>query len=191
MRAATTAATIPVWDPVVRVLHWTLAASVLGAFLLEDARSTHRFLGYVALAVVGVRLVWGVVGPRYARFADFVPGPRAFLAFLGEMARGREERHLGHNPAGAAMIVVLLVTITLVGITGWMMGLDRFWGADWLETLHEVVGNLLIGLVALHVGGVIWTSMRHGENLVIAMMTGRKSAHDVGSVAGEECRRRS
>lgn len=174
MRRATIEATVPVWDPLVRILHWTLAASVLGAFLLEDARSVHRFLGYVALAVVGVRLVWGVMGPRYARFADFVPGPRTLFAFLGGMVRGREKRHLGHNPAGGAMIVVLLSMVTLLGVTGWMMGLDRYWGADWLETLHGTAGNVLIALVALHVGGVLWTGMRHGENLVIAMMTGRK-----------------
>jgi cytochrome b len=174
MQTAPSEPTVLVWDPLVRALHWTLAASVFAAFLLEDARSTHRFLGYVALAAVGVRLVWGMVGPRYARFADFVPRPRAFLAFLGGMARGREERHLGHNPAGGAMIVVLLATVVSVGVTGWMMGLDRFWGADWLETLHGTAGNLLIGLVALHVAGVVWTSVRHGENLVVAMMTGRK-----------------
>lgn len=174
MRRTTIEATVPVWDPLVRILHWTLAASVLGAFLLEDARSVHRFLGCVALAVVGVRLVWGVMGSRYARFADFVPGPRTLLAFLGGMARGREKRHLGHNPAGGAMIVVLLSMVTLLGVTGWMMGLDRYWGADWLEALHETAGNVLMALVALHVGGVLWTGMRHGENLVIAMMTGRK-----------------
>lgn len=174
MSAATSEGTIQVWDPLLRVLHWTLAASVLGAFLLDNSRSVHRFLGYVALAVVGVRLVWGFLGPPFARFASFVPGPRTLLAFIGGMARGREERHVGHNPAGGAMIVVLLAMVTLTGATGWMMGLDAFWGADWLETLHETAADLLIALVALHVGGVLWTSLRHGENLVVAMMTGRK-----------------
>lgn len=174
MRHAATEATVSVWDPLVRILHWTLAASVLGAFLLEDWRSVHKFLGYVALAVVGARLVWGLVGPRYARFADFVPGPRRFFAFLRAMVRGHEERYLGHNPAGGAMIVVLLSMVAVTCVTGWMMGLDRFWGADWLEEVHETAGNVLIALVALHIGGVIWTSMKHGENLVVAMVTGRK-----------------
>lgn len=174
MRGATAGETVAVWDPLVRVLHWTLAASVLGAFLLEDARSVHRMLGYVALAVVGVRLAWGFVGSRHARFADFVPAPGRFFGFMGRMMRGREERYIGHNPAGGAMIVVLLSMVTLVGVTGWMMGLDAFWGADWLETLHETAANVLIALVALHVGGVLWTSVKHGENLVVAMVTGCK-----------------
>lgn len=166
--------TVPVWDRLVRLLHWVLAATFLGAFLLESPRDLHEALGWTAFAVVILRVGWGVVGPGHARFADFVPGPGVFLRYLRQVLRREEPRYLGHNPAGGAMVVALLAVVVLLGVSGWMMGLDAYWGVDWVEDLHEGAANLGIALVALHWLGVAWESLRQRENLVGAMFTGRK-----------------
>jgi cytochrome b len=171
---AAVAPTIPVWDPLVRVLHWTLAAGFLGAFLLSSPRDLHETLGWIAVSAVAVRVVWGFIGTQHARFADFVTTPGGFLAYARATLGGREPRFVGHNPAGGAMVVALLTVVAALGLTGWMMGLDAFWGAGWLESLHETVGNIGIGLVLFHWLGVAWESLRHRENLARAMVTGRK-----------------
>ena len=174
MEALETDGTVRVWDPLVRTFHWTLVGAFFGAFVLDDPRRLHEMLGYIAVAAVAVRLIWGFVGTRHARFADFVPRPSTFFSYLGDSVRGRERRYLGHNPAGGAMVVALITMVVLLGLSGWMMSLDPFWGADWLEEAHETLANLAVGLVVLHVAGVIWESRRHGENLVAAMITGVK-----------------
>lgn len=166
--------TIRVWDPLVRLLHWTLAAGFLGAFLLERPRDLHEALGWAAVAAVAIRLVWGFIGSRHARFASFVPSPAGFFGYARDVVRGRERRFIGHNPAGGAMVVALLATVAGLGITGWMMGLDAFWGVGWVEETHETLADLGLFLVALHIAGVVWEGRRHGENLVAAMVTGRK-----------------
>lgn len=168
------AAQVRIWDPLVRVLHWTLAASVLGAFFIERPRDLHEALGYIALGAVGVRLLWGLVGPDHARFASFAPSPRRLMAYLRDMLRGREQRYLGHNPAGAMMIFVLLAMVALTGSTGWMMGTDAWFGESWVEALHVAAANLTLVLVPVHVAGVVWSSLRHRENLARAMITGDK-----------------
>lgn len=167
-------ATVRVWDPLVRILHWTLAAGFLGAYFLDRPRDLHETLGWVAVAAVGLRVVWGFVGRGHARFSDFVPTAGRFHAYVRAALAGREPRFVGHNPAGGAMVVALLAVVATLGLTGWMMGLDAFWGASWLETLHETTGNLGFGLVLLHWLGVAWESLRHRENLAKAMLTGRK-----------------
>jgi cytochrome b len=167
---------VRVWDPVVRLFHWTLAAAFLGAFLIERPRDLHEALGYVALGAVAVRLVWGFAGPRFARFGDFVPSPNGLLDYLGAALRGREPRYLGHNPAGGAMVVALLAMVALTGGSGWLMGTEAFFGENWLEECHEVAANTTLGLVGLHLAGVVWESLRHRENLVAAMITGKKRA---------------
>ena len=171
-------ATVRVWDPVVRIFHWSLVSAVALAWVVDDPRKVHRALGYTVAALLVIRLVWGLIGPRHARFADFVRGPRTTLAYIAAMLRGREARHLGHNPAGAAMVVVLMATLTAICVTGYMMGMSRYFGQDWVEHLHKTCVNLLLLLIAGHLGGVLLASLRHRENLVTAMITGQKSAHD-------------
>lgn len=165
---------IKVWDIGVRLFHWTMVASVASAYFLAEQRVLHRRLGYVVIALIGFRLIWGLIGTHHARFVNFVPGPRRFFGYLRDMARGREARYLGHNPAGAAMIVALLITLAAVGGSGYMLGMDAWFGVEWVEDAHKLLVNLLLGLVALHVGGVVLSSRRHRENLVLAMLTGEK-----------------
>jgi len=169
--------TVRVWDPLVRIGHWTLVAAVAVAWLSHEGPAVlHDNAGYLALAVVALRLLWGFLGPRPARFADFLCGPAATLAYARALAAGREPRFLGHNPLGGWMILALLATVAATGVSGWLAGTDAFWGVAWVEELHGALADALLALVALHVAGVLVTSWRHGENLVRAMLTGRKRA---------------
>jgi cytochrome b len=169
------AATVKIWDPFVRVFHWSLVASFAVAWLsAEDVRVLHEWAGYAAGALIGLRLVWGIMGTRYARFRQFVRSPGAVAAYLRDIITGREARYLGHNPAGGLMILALLATMAAVATTGWMQTTDAWFGVDWVEAVHEVLASLMLGLVGLHVLGVLVASLRHRENLVRAMFTGRK-----------------
>ncbi|WP_374384861.1 cytochrome b/b6 domain-containing protein [Dongia sp.] len=177
------AATVKIWDPLVRVFHWSLVASFAIAWLsAEDARDLHLWAGYAAASLIAFRLVWGIAGTRYARFSQFVRSPRAVAAYLRDIVSGREARYLGHNPAGAAMIMALILVMAGLCLTGWLYTTDAFWGEDWVEETHELLANILLGLVGLHILGVFVASFRHRENLVRAMLTGRKRAPSTGDV---------
>jgi len=166
---------VKVWDPFVRLFHWGLAASFVIAWITaEEWDSLHYWAGYAAGALIALRLIWGLVGTRYARFTQFIKSPRATLKYLGDILRGAEPRYLGHNPAGAAMIIALILAMAGCILTGWMYTTTAFWGSEWVEEIHEALANGLLFLVLLHVGGVLLASLRHHENLVRAMITGRK-----------------
>jgi cytochrome b len=178
---------LPVWDPLLRCLHWLLAASVIGAFLLGDwlhrpDHQWHEWLGYTALAAALLRSAWGFVGPRHARFASFVRGPRRTAAYAAALVRGAEPRYLGHNPLGGWMVVALLVNTLLAGLTGWLGTTDAYWGDPLVQDLHAASGQAFLPLVLLHWIGVGFTSWRHRESLVRAMFTGRKAAPRPGDV---------
>ena len=171
----TPSATVKVWDPLVRVFHWSLATLFLAAYLTgEDAGQVHIAAGYAIAGLIALRIVWGFVGPRHARFGNFVRSPREVLVYLRDVALLRAPRHLGHNPAGGAMILGLLVMLSGTAITGYMMTTDAFWGAKWVEEVHETVADLTVGLVVFHILGVLLSSFLHRENLVKSMITGRK-----------------
>lgn len=176
--AGRTSASVKVWDPLVRLLHWSLAACIFGAFLVEDGDRAHRVLGYVALGLVATRVAWGFVGSPHARFRDWVHGPRAVRTYLRERLAGASQRRLGHNPAAGIMMLGLLATVVLVGVTGWMQTLDAFWGVAWVENLHTVLAWSLLGLIGLHVAAAVVESFHYRENLVAAMVHGRKRALD-------------
>lgn len=167
--------TVKVWDPLVRIGHWLLALSIaLAWFTRASAGSWHEWIGYVSLAIVAIRLAWGWLGPPRARFAEFLQSPAVTLQYSRQILAGREPRHIGHNPLGAWMIVALLLDTALVGFSGWLYTTDRFWGIEWVETTHAMLTYSLLILIAGHVAGVLFSSWRHGENLVFAMIHGRK-----------------
>jgi cytochrome b len=170
-------ATVRVWDPLVRIFHWSLVGLFAFAFLTADEwDKAHETAGYAVAALVALRIVWGFAGPRWARFADFVRGPGTVLAYLRDSILHRARRHLGHNPAGGVMVVALLAAIGGIAATGFMMTTDAWWGVEWVEEVHEALAYATLGLIALHVGGVLFASLEHRENLVRAMITGRKRA---------------
>jgi cytochrome b len=169
--------TVKVWDILVRVFHWSFAASFAGAWLTAESerfRDIHVFLGYTMLGLVAFRLLWGVVGPRHARFSSFVRGPAAVARYQRSLFTARPEHHLGHNPAGAVAIVLLLALAALAGASGWAVYNDL--GGEWLEESHEFLASAMLAVVAVHLAGVAVASWMHRENLVRAMLTGRKDA---------------
>lgn len=209
---------IKVWDPIVRMGHWMLVAAFFTAYFTEDDFLTqHVYAGYVVGAIVCVRVVWGFVGTRHARFCDFVYSPVFTMRYIRDLMTGRAKRFTGHNPAGGAMVVALLLGLTGTTISGlmlyaieegegplagWVAAAPATLGAPtllasayadddgdkrrgpskrsdeaseefWEET-HEVFANLTLVLVGFHVAGVLFSSYKHGENLVKSMFTGQK-----------------
>ena len=195
---------IKVWDPFVRLFHWILLGAFCTAYFSEGEvfeglrerlpgellQGMHVWAGYAVAGLVLFRLWWGFIGPRHARFSDFVYRPGATLAYLKRVLTLTAPRHLGHNPAGGAMIVVLLVSLTATIVTGLMLyGADKGLGPlagllaetgsatiDGIAEAHEMATNATLLLVGAHLLGVVWESVLHRENLVRAMITGRKRA---------------
>lgn len=169
---------VKVWDRAVRSLHWALAATVVAAWASGGRAAlppdVHDVLGYVAGAIVAARLVWGFAGSRFARFSQFVRGPTVTWGYLRDVLKGRDTRHVGHNPLGGWMVILLLGCVAALSVTGILYTTDWLWGYEWLYRLHVALGWLILGLVAMHVLGVLFTSWQHRENLVRAMITGDK-----------------
>ena len=166
-----------VWDRAVRLLHGSLIALVAAAWFTRDLRGPwHEWLGYGVAAVVAVRIAWGFLGGRHARFADFLRGPAATSTYARAVLAGRAPRYLGHNPLGGWMVLALLGTLAALCLSGWLFTTDWLWGYAWLANTHAALAYLLLGLVALHVAGVLVTSRHQRENLVRAMVDGRKRA---------------
>lgn len=197
---------VQVWDPVVRIFHWSLVASFTVAYVTgEDESGLHELAGYVVMGLVLFRSVWGFVGTQYARFSDFVYRPAAIIGYAKDFLRGKAWRYLGHNPLGGMMILALLAALLATGITGYLLqeteegpmalttpasttstvsfvsnafadedenGHDD--GDEVLKELHELFANFTLLLVVAHVAGVIAGGLMHRENLVRAMITGRK-----------------
>lgn len=180
---------IKVWDPLVRVFHWTLAASFIIAYATEDdLMSLHVWAGYVLLAAILIRLVWGFIGTRHARFSDFVTKPSVAIQYLKDTIQLKANRHIGHNPAGGLMIVIMMISLVLTGISGlmiygaeehagplasWFVGTGEYWEEP-LEEIHEFFANFTLLLVIIHLGGIVVESLVHHENLVRAMWDGYK-----------------
>jgi len=164
-----------VWDVPVRLFHWLMVASFAGAWFTaenESLRLLHVTLGYTMGGLVAFRVLWGLVGSRYARFSNFVRGPRVVVRHIREMLRGHPEHHTGHNPLGALAIVALLLLALAVTASGWGSYSDV--GGKWLEETHEAVSGIMLTIVFFHIAGVLFSSWLQGENLIGAMFTGRK-----------------
>lgn len=194
---------VPVWDIAIRIFHWSLVITFAVAYLTgegDEQEFIHSYAGYIIGGLIAFRFIWGFVGTRYARFSSFIFGPGATLGYLAGLARGKVRHYLGHNPAGAAMVFMLLFSITATVYTGLEAyaaegkgplaqnsasviapamadeheengDADEFW-----EEVHEFFANLSLLLIALHIAGVFFSSRLEHQNLVKAMLTGRKKA---------------
>ena len=181
---------IRVWDPFVRIFHWSLVLTFTIAWLSGDELEVlHANAGYAVLGLVMLRIVWGFIGTHYARFHDFVYSPTEVKDFLRDALMQRARRYLGHNPAGGAMIIVMLLSLVITTVTGIacygieggagplsMLAGASEGGEEMLEEVHEFFANLMVLLVVVHVIGVIFESRFHHESLTRAMLTGRKRA---------------
>jgi cytochrome b len=175
-RAPAAVRNITVWDLPVRLFHWLMVLSFTGAYLTAESerwRLVHITLGYTLGALVAFRVLWGLFGTRYARFAEFVRGPAAVRDYLAALFRGRPRHFLGHNPAGALAILALLGLGAAVVGSGWA-ALNEL-GGDVAEEAHELLANVMLGLVLVHIVAVVISSRLHRENLVAAMIDGRKA----------------
>lgn len=203
-------ATVRVWDILVRIFHWTVTLAFFVAYFTEDLLTLHVWAGYAVGGLIILRVLWGLVGTRHARFTDFICGPTKTLTYLTDLLRLRAKRFIGHSPAGGAMVVALLIGLAATVWSGLAFyaieenagplaslyaesapppaaratasdddddddsGQRRGRGASLWEALHEVLANLALALVIVHIGGVVFASFAHRENLVRAMLTGRK-----------------
>lgn len=184
---------IKVWDPVVRLFHWSLVGLVTIAFVTEDdVLWLHVSAGYMITGLLGLRLLWGLVGTRHARFSDFTFRLRTVTAYLKDMAALRARRYIGHGPAGGAMVLALLISLMVTvfsgfavlggeeyagPLAGFMSGRAGFWVAA-AEAVHEFFSGLTAFLIFFHVAGVVFSSLLHRENLVRSMVDGTKRSPD-------------
>jgi cytochrome b len=189
---------IRVWDPLVRIFHWLLVIAFFAAYATgEDLHEVHEWMGYTVLGLVVFRVLWGFVGPAHARFGDFVRGPAEVLRNLKDVILMHPKRYLGHGPAGGAMVILLLAMLAATTVTGIITdesgeqagpkvavtaaphesgaGKEEEHEKDSaIEEAHEVLANVTLALVLLHIAGVILASFAHRENLVTSMFSGRK-----------------
>lgn len=166
---------IPVWDPLVRLIHWGLVLMILlNSAVTEEDGLLHQWVGYTACALVAVRLAWGVIGPRPARFSAFPANLGAVGRHVIEMLRGEKVVHLSHNPLGALMVYNLWATVAGLGITGYLMGTLTFYGVEWVEEVHEILFNWLMLSIVLHVVAVLFETWRSGVPLIKSMIDGKK-----------------
>lgn len=173
---------ILVWDAPTRVFHGLLALCFAGAYLTGDTerfRDLHLLLGYTLLGLIGFRLLWGVLGTRYARFSAFTFDLPSLWAYLRSLLTAAPVHYIGHNPAGSWAIIIILALGILTGATGY--ALDQELGGEWLEEWHEGAANAMLAVVLAHIAGVIISSVRHRENLLQGMVSGYKTgAPDAG-----------
>lgn len=193
MNIMTDSSQIRVWDPLVRFFHWSLVTAFIVAFITEDDfLIIHSWAGYLVLALISIRFIWGFIGTRYARFSDFVYSRENIIKFLKDTFQLKAKRYIGHNPAGGAMVIMLLLSLLATTITGvlligaeehigpvahWFSTTEGQTGGFWseaLEEVHEFFANFTLLLVLIHVVGVVVESLIHKENLVSAMLTGFK-----------------
>jgi len=174
---------VRVWDLPTRLFHWSLAASFAIAFLTSDSeklRDIHVMAGYTLAGLIVFRLLWGFVGGRHSRFAEFLPTPRKLVDYLRSLMEGKPQHYVGHNPAGAVAIFLLIGFGLAAAASGWAVYEDI--GGHFMEELHEVASNGMMAIVVIHIAGVVVSSWLHGENLVLAMITGwkrvRNSSHE-------------
>ena len=173
---------VKVWDPLVRLLHWGTALLFLADFWVFEEGSTHNAIGYVLFALVLIRLLWGLIGTKHARFSAFWPSLSEIKAHAkGFFTGGYNEQHLSHNPLGAVMAINLLATLALISITGILMEPYAFGDVDLIEGLHTLLADYAIVCVVLHIAGALFESRRSKSKLVRAMITGRKDISDHGS----------
>lgn len=181
---------IKIWDLPLRIFHWTLVSSFLIAYITEDDFMTvHVYAGYTIMGLIAFRLLWGFIGSKHARFSDFVCSPATTIEYLKDMISNNTTRYLGHNPAGSAMVIALLISLLLTTITGLatyateeglgplvtLMDTTPNFIFDAAEDVHEFFADFTVALIVFHIVGVVMTSIVHKENLVLAMVTGYKN----------------
>lgn len=167
--------TVLIWDRFIRLFHWSVVAIFfLNRFVIED--EPHDYLGYFLLGLLVARVVWGFCGSPHARFASFFPTSSGIKDHIKRIKTKSVDPAEGHNPLGGLMIYLLLLLLFSVCISGWMLGLDKFWGVEWVETVHEILSNIILAAVFFHVVAVLVMSKLTRINLIKTMITGYRES---------------
>jgi len=165
-----------VWDLPTRVFHWLLAASFAGAWLTGDSerwRDLHLMLGYSVAGLIAFRIAWGIFGSRYARFRSFLFRPSELFSYLRSLVTRSPRHYLGHNPAGSIAIFLLIGLGLVTALSGFAYYQEL--AGEWMEDVHETAATAMLAVVGIHIAGVVVSSLLHRENLVGAMISGRKA----------------
>ena len=188
-----------VWDLPTRLFHWLLVASILASCLTAEPGSPtmqwHMWLGYWTTGLIVFRLLWGLVGPKHARFSQFIPGPRRLGQYAATLFRRDSKPSIGHNPMGGLAVLVMLLMLAIQAGSGLFISDDIVWAgpwnpavsgdtANWLGSVHHLNFDILIWVIALHVFTIIFYRVFKRQNLFTPMITGHKPATVV--IAGEE-----
>jgi cytochrome b len=178
-----------IWDLPTRLFHWLLSSGFIVAatisLLLGDDSPLfpyHAIIGLIIALMVCLRVIWGVVGTRYARFGTFVFGPGAVMEYMKSTIVGGGKRYVGHNPGSAVAIFALLALVLAMAITGVMLGQ----GNESVKDLHEILAWVAVGCVVVHVLGVAFHTLRHRENIVASMIHGKKDAEPSDEIASSK-----
>ena len=156
------------WSPITRILHWAIALPVLFNFFLSGGDTLHIVLGYTALAALLMRLVWGLVTKDKAHFKNFPLSVNEIRNY------SRTKEYPGHNPLASIVYILIWLLVGLLGVSGYMMGLDAFWGEEWLEVLHQNFSHALSGLVICHILGMSYDGVKHKRKTWLGMITGKR-----------------
>lgn len=159
-----------------RVLHWGLAIIVLlNLFWFEEGDEVHRWVGYAAVGIVVARMLLGFWGLPHERFGGFPLGFQSLKKFILGVFRGsKAESFSGHNPLASWIYILMWLAVIALGVTGWMMGLDRFFGDDLLNEIHAKISDFMIALIVLHMVGMLFDSFRYRRHTWLSMFTGRR-----------------
>ena len=178
-----------VWDLPLRLFHWLLVLSLAALWATGEAgfdwMQYHMYLGYWTLGLIVFRLIWGFVGPRHARFSSFVASPAALWRYARGLVAGTLVQTVGHNPLGGIMVIVMLVLVCFQVTTGLFATDDILWTgpyngavsgatADRLTSLHHLNFNFILAAVALHIMAIAFYFLVKKQNLVGAMLHGKK-----------------
>lgn len=164
-----------VWDPLVRAFHWSLVGLfAMNALFVDDDTDLHQWIGYAIIALIVVRIIWGIIGTDYARFSSFPPSIAQSTNQIRDMLLGRTPIHWGHTPLGALMIYNLIITILAICVSGYLMTTDMFWGVEWPEQVHKFAVDWAEISIITHIIAVVYESFRTKSNLPKAMLTGTK-----------------
>ncbi len=167
--------TVLVWNLPVRVFHWLLVVSFAGAWLTAESEAQqmiHYAFGYTACGLVLFRIIWGLIGTRYARFTQFIKGPSKSTHHIKSLLNRQQDRELGHNPVGALTMVLLMVLVLLLGLTGYWIVKDLL--SELVGDAHEIIASLAMAVVTVHIAAAILMSFFQKENLIKSMVTGKK-----------------
>ncbi len=165
---------IILWSPITRIIHWAIAIPVLFNFFIEGGDLSHKVLGYVSFFAIFIRIAWGLISKDKAHFRFLPLKPSEIREYILILFSGRMKNFPGHNPLASVAYVIIWILVGLLGISGFMMGLDAFWGEDWLEQLHELLSSALMALVILHFIGIAFDGIKNKRKTWLGMITGRR-----------------